>query len=239
MTILARGTVADCQNPLLDVFFTLGAGGPPQNVAVLEYQILDNTGGSPVQVFPTPPGTREVLDPSLDCPAGARLGTGHYAANWTVPDAEPLGSHFLRWYYRLTATSAEESFTEEFQVAELAASPDFGGATVQAFLTRFPHFGNQSSALIQLVLDEAARWIKNPACFGAQYEDAQRYLAAHLLTLNGSSRGSGAQAVAAGSASISFGALSGGVSSLGATGYGTTYRDMLRAGCGPGMRVIC
>ena len=239
MTLLGRGTVADCDNPLLDIFISLGPGGPPVNVASLEYQICDNTTGTPVQVFPATPGTREVLDPSQDCPAGARLGTGHFVAHWTVPDAQPLGSHLLKWWFRQTLTSAEESFTEEFQVVELSATGDYGGASVTSFLARFPHFGNQSPALIQIVLDEAARLIGSPGCFGNRYEDAQQYLAAHLLTLNGSSRGSGAQAVAAGSASISFGVLEAGRTGLEKTGYGRTYLDLMRFSCGPGARVIC
>lgn len=129
---LARNEVADCSNPKLDIF--LSKGGSPVDVSVLEYQIFDVSDPvkqlTPLQVYP--PVGRAVLDPTTDCPAGARLSTGRYAAAWTVPVDQVLGSHEIRWFWKETAFSPEETFSEEFEVtATIASSTDDLYITVQ------------------------------------------------------------------------------------------------------------
>src|SRR6185436_578849 len=61
-----------------------------------------------------------------------RIGTGHYAAGWTVPSNEAIGTHLIRWFFKLTAGSNEQQFSEEFEVLSSAsASSDDAYCTVQ------------------------------------------------------------------------------------------------------------
>lgn len=122
--LVARNEVLDCSNPKLDVY--LSKAGVAINVETLEYQIFDISDAakkiSPVQVYPVSVGTRATVDTTQDCPVGGRIATGHFAAAWTVPADETLGSHELRWFYKETASTPEESFSEEFEVSSVTAS---------------------------------------------------------------------------------------------------------------------
>jgi len=121
MAGLARGQTSGCALPALDLYTSVA--GQLVDVEVLEYQIFDVSTpakrDAPVQVFP--PAGRAAVDVAHDCPAGGRLGLGHYVAAWTVPDDEPLGAHEIRWFFRLTADAPEQTFVEEFEVSAVAA----------------------------------------------------------------------------------------------------------------------
>lgn len=117
MAALIPGQTSDCANPELDVFVT--ANGTKVDVAELEFIIFENvtTPGTPNQVFPV--AGRAAVDVS-DCPGGHRLGVGRYVAEWTVPGGEPLGSHQIQWFIKLTPSSTEVEFVEEFEVVPVA-----------------------------------------------------------------------------------------------------------------------
>lgn len=119
MVAIAPGQSSSCTNPVLDIFTQVS--GSLVNVDSLEYIIFENvsTPGSPVQVFP--PSGRATVDITQDCPTGQRIGTGHYVALWDVPVAELIGSHFIQWFMRLTPTSPEVEFQEEFEVLPTGA----------------------------------------------------------------------------------------------------------------------
>lgn len=122
MALVARNEVLGCANAKLDLF--LRKAGSPVDVEVLEYQIFDVSTPAkqitPVQVYPG--SGRATLNTVDDCPTGQRLGQGHYAAVWTVPAMEPLGSHEIQWFFKETAFSAEETFKEEFEVSSVAGA---------------------------------------------------------------------------------------------------------------------
>lgn len=67
------------------------------------------------------------------CPTGDKLGTGHYVAEFTPGLTDPIGTWELRWFFKLTASSPEQTFKEEFEVlAEVTGSGVSGYATVQS-----------------------------------------------------------------------------------------------------------
>ena len=146
MTALVRDDVVDCANPALDVFFKVQ--GDLVDVVSLEYQIFDVTAGEPgVQVFPVAIGTRQTVNVGLDCPAAGagRITLGRYVADgYTVPSAEPVGLHRIKWFYQLLASSPEQDFAEDFTVlATAGASTGMGYCTLASLRAQgFPDENN-------------------------------------------------------------------------------------------------
>ncbi len=160
MATLGRGQASGCANPALDIYTSVA--GQAIDVEVLEFQIFDVSTpakrAAPVQVFP--PAGRQPVDTASGCPAGGRLGTGHYVAAWTVPEDEPLGAHEIRWFFRLTADAPEHTFVEEFDVV---AVPTGGGATGYCTVEDLRAEGvteqEASDARLWALIDEASRTI--------------------------------------------------------------------------------
>jgi hypothetical protein len=98
----------------------------------LEFIIFDVSDAakqlSPVQVFPI--AGRETVDITALCSdptPGHKLSTGRYVAEYTPDIAEPLGTHRICWYFKLTPSSPEQTFAEEFEVLpEATATTDQG-----------------------------------------------------------------------------------------------------------------
>lgn len=113
MASIAPSQSSTCTNPVLDLYTT--ADGALVDVASLEFTISENVTnpGTPVQVFP--PSGRATVD-LADCPDGHRLGVGHYVAEWDVPDDADVGEHIITWFFQLTGSSPEQTFTETFSV---------------------------------------------------------------------------------------------------------------------------
>jgi hypothetical protein len=127
MPALSRGESSSCSNPKLDLFTKVN--GVLADIAVLEFQVFEKvtTPGTPIQVYPTTPGTRQSVDASNLCPVGGKISTGHYHADYTVPPGEITGTHEVRWFFRLTPSAPEQQFFEEFEV--LAAPQPFADDT--------------------------------------------------------------------------------------------------------------
>ena len=180
MATLQRGETSDCTNPVLDIY--LRKTGAPVDVAVLEVQIFDISTPSkqltPVQVYPTIAGTRETLAPTVDCPAGNRIAAGHFFADWTVPVLEELGSHEIRWFWRETGLSPEQTFSEEFEVLDvIAPSPDDTYITVLDLrdigITETMLSNTAAEALIRLcqaMLDRATRQFFKPRTYQFKFD---------------------------------------------------------------------
>lgn len=129
MPELARGQASDCANPALDIFTQVN--GTLTDVASLEFQIFEDvtTPGTPVQVYPI--AGRQAVNITDLCPVGDKISTGRYVANWTPDLAEPIGVHKICWFFKLTATSPEQTFSEEFSVlAEVTGSTSSGYCTI-------------------------------------------------------------------------------------------------------------
>ncbi len=129
MASLGRGQTSSCANPVLDIYTAVGNPAVATNVDVLEFRIFDISTAAkkvaPLQVFPLPAGTYQVVDTSQDCPAGGRLGVGHYVAGYTVDNAEPLGDHLIEWRFQQTVVHPQEVYCEEFTVIpSVVANPD-------------------------------------------------------------------------------------------------------------------
>lgn len=129
MPKLARNQASDCDYPELDIY-TQVSGVGFVDVFSLEYVIKEDvtSPGSPVQVYP--PAGRATVNLAL-CPAGEKLSTGHYVALYTPDLTEPIGTHIIEWYFKLSATSPEQTFCEDFEVlAEGSASSSTGYCTI-------------------------------------------------------------------------------------------------------------
>lgn len=133
MPALARGQASNCAFPALDIFTSIQ--GILIDVYSLEFQIFDESDSAkqlnPVQVYPATVGLRQTVNVSTLCPtAGAgKISTGRYVAEWTPPvsPAEPLGTHRIKWFFKLTSISPEQTFNEEFEVlAEVSGSGQDG-----------------------------------------------------------------------------------------------------------------
>ena len=131
MGALGRGEASNCTNPKLDVFMRLG--GVLVDIYSLEFEIYEkvSTPSTPVKVFPS--SGRQAVVVGTDCPVGERLSTGHYVATYSVPNTALVGTHEIRWYFRLTATTAEQEFREEFEVLPVLLPSSGAYCTVQEF----------------------------------------------------------------------------------------------------------
>lgn len=115
MPALGRGQSSDCTTPILDIFTKVN--GVPADVSEVAFQIFEKvtTPGSPIQVYPTVLGTRQTVNTNL-CPAGGKIQTGRYHADYMVPLTALIGTHEIRWYFKLLPSSPEQQFFEEFEV---------------------------------------------------------------------------------------------------------------------------
>ena len=150
-------------NPVLDLFTQVS--GHLIDVAVLEFQIFDLSDpgkrASPVQVFPAAAGTRAPVDVTDLCPAGDKLGTGHFVARWTVPIDEALGTHEIRWSFCLEVGSLEQTFREEFEVLDQAAVMAMAGyASVSDLRDEGVSLADASDARLQRVIALASRYVE-------------------------------------------------------------------------------
>lgn len=126
--VLIRGELVDGGNAKLEVFFTdSAAGGGLIDVNTLEFTISERESSPPTLTQTFPATGRQTVDVTALFPTGDKLGTGHYAARYTVPITQVLGEHVIKWFYKVTPTSPEKCFAEEFQV-EAALSTPVGGA---------------------------------------------------------------------------------------------------------------
>ena len=163
MAALARGQSSDCGNPALALFTQVG--GMLVDVAVLEFQVFDVSDAAkraaPVQVFPAAPGARATVDTATPCPAGDRLSTGHFVARWTAPVDEAIGAHEVRWFFRLTPETPEQSFVEEFEVLPVVTGFTSGGyASVSDLRAEGVTDAQASDARIQQLVSLASRYVE-------------------------------------------------------------------------------
>lgn len=160
MPALARLQASSCSHPELDLFTKVN--GVLTDVAVLEFQIFEKVSNPlvPVQVFPTIIGNRETVNLAALCPTGHKLGTGHYVAAYTPPITELIGTHIVRWYFKLTLAAPEQSFSEEFEVLpEATASSASGYTTVQAMRDEGVTTSQASDARLQTLIERASYMI--------------------------------------------------------------------------------
>jgi len=123
MAALARSQSSSPTNPALDLFTQVS--GVLTDVDSVTFQVFDKSTGTAVQVYPTTPGNKQAVNVDDDVPTGDRLGLGHYLARWTVPSNENLGTHYVKWFIKLTPSSPEQVYLEEFEVlAEVVGASD-------------------------------------------------------------------------------------------------------------------
>lgn len=115
MPALSRGETSDCSNTKLDLFTKVS--GVPTDVSEVQFQIFEKVSNpsSPIQIHPVTPGDKVSLDLTA-CPLGDKVTTGHYVAPYTVPLGQVIGTHEIRWFFKLLPTALQQFFTEEFEV---------------------------------------------------------------------------------------------------------------------------
>lgn len=179
MAAIAPGQTANCSNPVLDVYFQ--GAGILTDVASLEYIIFDNTNqNSPVQVYPSSGRATVNL---ADCPTGGRLSKGHYCASWTVPDDEVIGSHAITWFFKLTNTSPEQTFTETFEVLPVVGgSSDNDYCLVSDLRSEGVTTTDADDARCQMMISMASRYIERIT---------RRFFNPRSLTVDQNGNGSG------------------------------------------------
>lgn len=163
MPALARNQPSNCQNPILDLFTQVN--GMLVDVAQLEFQVFDVSDAgkqqNPVQVHPTSLGERAPVPIAALCPNGAKLSTGHYVATWTPPVDEAIGTHEVRWYFKLTTTSPEQIFREEFEVLpEVDGFSTRGYAFVSDFRSEGVSQAQVSDARLQTLISSASQYVE-------------------------------------------------------------------------------
>lgn len=112
MPAIARGQTSNSANPVLDLFSSVN--GVAVDLFSLSFQVFDDSGVAPVQVYPVVPGDKQAVDVG----GAGRLALGHYVADWTVPAAEAVGVHRIKWFSKLTAGATERTFEESFDVLD-------------------------------------------------------------------------------------------------------------------------
>jgi hypothetical protein len=163
MPALARNQPSSCANPALDLFTQVN--GILVDVATLEFQIFDVSDPgkqqNPVQVYPATLGARASVNVGALCPAGDKLSTGHFVARWTPPVNEAIGTHEIRWFFRLTPSSPEQTFREEFEVlVEVAGFSATGYAFVSDLRAEGVAASDASDARLQSLIALASRYIE-------------------------------------------------------------------------------
>lgn len=159
MGALARGQASDCGNPVLDVFTAVN--GVLTDVAVLEFQVFEKVSdpGSPLQVYPV--SGRQTANIAQLCPGGDKLSTGRYVAKYTPGLTELIGTHEIRWFFKLTSGSPEQTFREDFEVLpEVTGSTSFGYTTVQAMRDEGVTTAMAADSRLQTVIARVSRRIE-------------------------------------------------------------------------------
>lgn len=163
MASLARGQASDCAHPALDLFTQVS--GMLIDVAVLEFQIFDVSDPgkqlAPEQVYPATAGARASVNVAALCPSGDKLSTGHFVARWTPPLTAAIGTHEIRWFFRLHAGSPEQTFHEEFEVlAAVAGFTADGYASVSDVRAEGVTAADASDGRLQQLIALASRYIE-------------------------------------------------------------------------------
>jgi hypothetical protein len=118
MILLEVDRTYDCSDPELVFYAT--ADGWLTDLYSLQYQIFDVStpakAAAPSQIYPAVAGNKATVDVGNDCPTGGKLGTGRYAATWTVDALEPTGMHEIRWFWQWSATGDVYSGAEPVEV---------------------------------------------------------------------------------------------------------------------------
>lgn len=111
----------------------ISVGGVLADAYSIGFRVFDISTGLPgTQVFPAAPGTYEDVTS-----APGRFAEGAYyaynnagAEGWTPDPAEPLGTHYIEWRWKLTALSAWQTGSEMFEVVASSS-----GSTVDTYIT--------------------------------------------------------------------------------------------------------
>lgn len=158
MPALARGQASNCSNPELDLFTKVN--GVLTDVDTLEFIIFDEvtTPGTPIQTYP--PSGRASVDVDNLCPTGQKISTGRFVAIWTPPLTQAIGTHSIQWFFKLTASSPEQTFTEEFEVLpEVTGGATDGYCSVQKLRDAGVTVAQASDAQLQQKISLASKWI--------------------------------------------------------------------------------
>lgn len=129
MVALARGE----ENTQAKLNFFITVNGVLTDAAEIGFQIFDVAGGFPgTQIFPATAGDFEPVETG---PGHFSIGS-YYAfdngagVGWTPSLAEPIGTHLIKWRWKITAAAPAQLGQEEFEVLVQSA-----GSTTDTYIT--------------------------------------------------------------------------------------------------------
>lgn len=112
--LIGKTETSSCSNPVLQ--FVAAKEGKMVDLDSLEFEVWD-TSDEAKRLAPVQVGIRTVVN-LADCPTGDRVGLGRYAAVFDASTTANRGRHELRWFWKYTAASAEETSVQPFDVVE-------------------------------------------------------------------------------------------------------------------------
>lgn len=158
MIAITPGTESSASNPVLDAWTINGCVlTDPFALSFQVFQIADDESRSrPTQVWPVTAGERATVDLEDD-----KVGDGHFAAAWTVPDDATLGTYEIRWYATTIEGAAEVKWRREFEVREgVAGFGQRGYALVSDLRAEGVSEEDYSDARIQRLIERASRFVE-------------------------------------------------------------------------------
>lgn len=180
MAALARLQSSSAANPVLDIFTSVN--GVLSDVFLVEFQIYDKTSGTPVQIYPATAGARVTIDPALT-PVGQKLSNGRYFAPYTVEAAANIGTHSVKWYFKLTSSTPEQTFYEDFEVLTEAMAAGVSPEESYIFVADMRDEGVPAS------ITDA--WLAKRILLASRFVDAatKRFFSAREMTIRVDGRG--------------------------------------------------
>lgn len=158
MIAITPGTVSGASNPVLDAWTISGSIlTDPFALSFQVFEIADDESRSrPTQVWPVTAGQRATVDLEDD-----KVGTGHFAAAWTVPDDATLGTYEIRWYATPIEDAPEVKWRREFEVREgVSGFGQYGYALVSDLRAEGIAESDYSDAKLQRLIERASRFVE-------------------------------------------------------------------------------
>jgi hypothetical protein len=148
-----------------------------EDINTLSFQVFDVSDDTkalnPVQVYPAVPGDKATIDVDNDCPTGGRLGLGRYAATWALASDLAFGKHEIRWFWKRTATSAEQTVAAPVEIlASAGVLQNTRYASVSDIRAEGVLLADATDARVQLAIISASKYIEKVTgrVFEAQYK---------------------------------------------------------------------
>lgn len=149
---LAPGQSNGVSNPVLNIV-TFGDDGIIVDAFSINYQIF--------KVDSVTLALTEVVPLTALNLVTNKVAVGQYAPTWAVPGDQDVGPYQIRWFVRLTATSAEVEYRQDFQIATVSGGLwDYPLVSIDEARTEGYSTALYSDARVFRALKQASRFIE-------------------------------------------------------------------------------